>query len=106
MDKSKFPDENTTEFEDGNLPKEFSPDLINYINEKAQEMEINYMKNGLSREEVELRKNIWSKLPTRKEENSWNYFIFRRNYFNIFSTFMDSSSFKFFSLWLRSGRKK
>ena len=69
MDKSKFPDENTTEFEDGNLPKEFSPDLINYINEKAQEMEINYMKNGLSREEVELRKKTYGPncLPEKKK---------------------------------------
>jgi sodium/potassium-transporting ATPase subunit alpha len=69
VDKSKFPDENTTEFEDGNLPKEFSPDLINYINEKAQEMEINYMKNGLSREEVELRKKTYGPncLPEKKK---------------------------------------
>ena len=69
VDKSKFPDENTTEFEEGNLPKEFSPDLINYINEKAQEMEINYMKNGLSKEEVELRKKTYGPncLPEKKK---------------------------------------
>ena len=69
MDKSKFPDENITEIEDGNIPKEFSPYLINYINEKAEEMEINYMKNGLSREEVELRKKIYCRnyLPEKKK---------------------------------------
>ena len=48
VDKSLFPDGNVTEFEDGNLPKDLSPELIKYIQEKAFEMEINYMKNGLS----------------------------------------------------------
>ncbi len=45
-----------TEFEEGNLPKDFSPELIDYMEKTAQEMEINYMKNCLSKEEVELRK--------------------------------------------------
>lgn len=76
MDKSKFPDENTTEFEDGNLPKEFSPDLINYINEKAQEMEINYMKNGLSREEVELRKKHMVQIAYQKRRKLLELFYF------------------------------
>jgi hypothetical protein len=53
VDKNLFPDGNVTEFEDGNLPKDLSPELINYIQEKAIEMERNYMKNGLSSEEVE-----------------------------------------------------
>ena len=46
-----------TEFEEGNLPKDFSPELIDYMEKTSQKMEINYMKNGLSKEEeVELRK--------------------------------------------------
>ena len=45
-----------TEFEEGNLPKDFSPELIDYMEKTAQEIEINYMKIGLSKEEVELRK--------------------------------------------------
>ncbi len=45
-----------TEFEEGYLPKDFSPELIDYMEKTAQEMEINYMKIGLSKEEVEIRK--------------------------------------------------
>ena len=55
IENDRFPDGNTTEFEE-QLPKDFSPDLIQYVNEKAMEMERNYMSNGLSEEEVELRK--------------------------------------------------
>ena len=69
IDKSLFPDDNLTEFEEGNLPKDFSPNLVNYIEKTAQEMEINYMKNGLSREEVELRKKTYgpNSLPEKKK---------------------------------------
>ena len=59
INKSLFPDENLTEFEEGNLPKDFSKELIEYMEKTAQEMEINYMKNGLSKEEVELRKKTY-----------------------------------------------
>ena len=45
-----------TEFEEGNLPKDFSPELIDYMEKTSQKMEINYMKIGLSKEEVEIRK--------------------------------------------------
>ena len=48
-----------TEFEEGILPKEFSPELIDYMEKTAQEIEINYMKIGLSKEEVELRKKTY-----------------------------------------------
>ena len=69
VDPNLFPDGNLTEFEDGNLPKDFSPDLINYIQNKALEMEQNYMKNGLSKEEVELRKKTYgpNSLPEKKK---------------------------------------
>ena len=57
-----------TEFEEGNLPKDFSPELIDYMEKTAQEIEINYMKNGLSKEEVELRK-----------KKSMDHIVFQRN---------------------------
>ena len=46
-----------TEFEEGILPKEFSPELIDYMEKTAQEMEINYMKIGLSKEEEFFQRN-------------------------------------------------
>ena len=56
-----------TEFEEGNLPKDFSPELIDYMEKTSQKMEINYMKNGLSKEEeVELRKKVWTKLSSQR----------------------------------------
>ena len=57
-----------TEF-DEQLPKDLSPDLVQYINEKAIEMERNYMNNGLSQEEVELRKKTYgpNSLPEKKK---------------------------------------
>ena len=62
IDNDRFPDANLTEFEE-QLPKDLSPDLVQYINEKALEMERNYMNNGLSQEEVELRKKTYGKFP-------------------------------------------
>ena len=60
-----------TEFEEGNLPKDFSPELIDYMEKTAQEIEINYMKNGLSKEEVELRKKkVWTTLSSKEIEAS------------------------------------
>ena len=68
IDKDRFPDANLTEFEE-QLPKDLSPDLVQYINEKALEMERNYMNNGLSQEEVELRKKTYgpNSLPEKKK---------------------------------------
>ena len=60
-----------TEFEEGNLPKDFSPELIDYMEKTAQEIEINYMKIGLSKEEVELRKKkVWTTLFSKEIEAS------------------------------------
>ena len=39
---------NLTEFEEGNLPKDFSPELIDYMEKTTQEIEINYMTIGFS----------------------------------------------------------
>ena len=68
IDASRFPDGNTTEFEE-QLPKDFTPDLIQYINDKTMELERNYMANGLSAEEVELRKKTYGPncLPEKKK---------------------------------------
>ena len=68
IENERFPDGNTTEFEE-QLPKDFSPDLVQYVNEKAMEMERNYMANGLSEEEVELRKKTYGPncLPEKKK---------------------------------------
>ena len=69
VDKTLFPDGNVTEFEDGNLPKDLAPNLVEYIQTKAMEMERNYMKNGLSTAEVELRKKTYgpNSLPEKKK---------------------------------------
>ena len=69
IDKSLFPDDNLLEFEEGNLPKDFSPELVKYINDTAKQMEINYMKNGLSQKEVELRQKTYgpNSLPEKKK---------------------------------------
>ena len=68
IDAERFPDGNLTEFEE-QLPKDLSPDLVQYINDKAMEMERNYMNNGLSQEEVELRKKTYgpNSLPEKKK---------------------------------------
>ena len=68
IDAGRFPDGNLTEFEE-QLPKDLSPDLVQYINDKAMEMERNYMNNGLSQEEVELRKKTYgpNSLPEKKK---------------------------------------
>ena len=67
---------NLTEFEEGNLPKDFSPELIDYMEKTAQEIEINYMKIGLSKEEVELRKKKYGPhcLP-KKSKPPGNIFL-------------------------------
>ena len=65
-----------TEFEEGNLPKDFSPELIDYMEKTAQEMEINYMKNFLSKEEVELRKKkVWTNCLPKKSKPPGNIFL-------------------------------
>ena len=54
IDNNKFADENITdltEFEE-QLPKSLTQELVQYINDKALEMERNYMNNGLPEQEV------------------------------------------------------
>ena len=68
IDSSLFPDHNLTELEE-ELPKDLRPELVNLIQQKAQEMETNYMNNGLSSTEVELRKKTYgpNSLPEKKK---------------------------------------
>ena len=68
IDSSLFPDHNLTELEE-ELPKDLRPELVNLIQQKAQEMETNYMNNGLSSIEVELRKKTYgpNSLPEKKK---------------------------------------
>ena len=68
IDSSLFPDHNLTELEE-ELPKDLRPELVNLIQQKAQEMETNYMNNGLSSTEAELRKKTYgpNSLPEKKK---------------------------------------
>ena len=71
IDNNKFADENITdltEFEE-QLPKSLTQELVQYINDKALEMERNYMNNGLPEQEVELRKKTYgpNSLPEKKK---------------------------------------
>ena len=77
INKSLFPDENLTQFEEGNLPKDFSKELIDYMEKTALEMEQNYMKNGLSKEEVELRKKTYgpNSLPEKPKPPGIVFFL-------------------------------